>query len=112
MNICIIGSGKIATNLGYALKQKKNIINRICSRNKRTGKKLAKKLSSDYTNNIIVPKKTDLVIICVPDDNINEVAKKIVKISNSVDVRTLKNLKNGLDDIILLIQQFKGNILF
>ena len=37
----------------------------------------------------------------------NEVQNKIVKLSNTFDDRILKDLKNGLDDIIKLIEQFK-----
>jgi len=32
---------------------------------------------------------------------------KIVKLSNSLDIQTLKDLKNGLDDLIKLVKQFK-----
>jgi len=32
---------------------------------------------------------------------------KIVKLSNSIDIQTLKNLKQGLDDLMRLIEQFK-----
>ena len=35
------------------------------------------------------------------------VPRKIIKLTNSLDVRTLKNLKNGLDDLINLIEEFK-----
>lgn len=77
MNICIIGSGNISTNLGLELKKLNFNINRICSRNEITGKKLAKKLEADYNKKIVIPKKTDLVIIGVPDDQIQIVSKKI-----------------------------------
>ena len=33
--------------------------------------------------------------------------KKILKLSNSIDLQTLKDLKQGLDDLIKLIEQFK-----
>ena len=33
--------------------------------------------------------------------------KKIVKMSNATDIETLKDLKNGLDDLIKLIEQFR-----
>ena len=33
--------------------------------------------------------------------------KKIIKLSNSLDIRTLKDLKQGLDDLIKLIEQFR-----
>ena len=34
-------------------------------------------------------------------------SNKIVKLSNSLDIKTLKDLKNGLDDLIKLIEQFR-----
>ena len=36
-----------------------------------------------------------------------ELPKKIIKLTNAVDVRTLKDLKNGLVDLIELIEKFK-----
>ena len=33
--------------------------------------------------------------------------KKIIKLSNSLDIKTLKDLKQGLDDLIKLIEQFR-----
>ena len=33
--------------------------------------------------------------------------KKILKLSNSIDIQTLKNLKQGLNDLIKLVEQFK-----
>ena len=33
--------------------------------------------------------------------------KKILKLSNSIDIQTLKKLKLGLDDLIKLVEQFK-----
>ena len=34
--------------------------------------------------------------------------KKILKLSNSIDIQTLKDLKQGLDDLIKLVEQFKN----
>ena len=34
--------------------------------------------------------------------------KNILKLSNSIDIQTLKNLKQGLDDLIELVEQFKN----
>ena len=44
-----------------------------------------------------------------PTENTNQtlVPRKIIKLTNSLDVRTLKDLKNGLDDLIKLIEEFK-----
>ena len=44
-----------------------------------------------------------------PSDGINQTfaKKKVIKLSSSLDVKTLKDLKHGLDDLIKLIEQFK-----
>ena len=44
-----------------------------------------------------------------PTENTNQttVPSKIIKLTNSLDVRTLKDLKNGMDDLIKLIEEFK-----
>ena len=44
-----------------------------------------------------------------PTKNTNQTAvpRKIIKLTNSLDVRTLKDLKNGLDDLNKLIEEFK-----
>ena len=44
-----------------------------------------------------------------PTENTNQipVPRKIIKLTHSLDVRTLKDLKNGLDDLIKLIEEFK-----
>lgn len=96
MNICIIGSGNISMNIGLALKRSSFNINRICSRNELTGKKLAKKLNSNFSKEIIIPKKTDLVILGVPDDQIKKISKKIKckAIIHTAGNRNIDILKN------------------
>ena len=44
-----------------------------------------------------------------PPDEAKQVipTKKIIKLSNSLDIKTLKDLKQGLDDLIKLIEQFR-----
>ncbi|MDP7505785.1 MAG: MerR family transcriptional regulator [Nitrospinota bacterium] len=44
-----------------------------------------------------------------PSDEAKQVipTKKIIKLSNSLDIKTLKDLKQGLDDLIKLIEQFR-----
>jgi len=117
MNICIIGSGNISTNLGFELKKSDYNINRICSRNESSGKKLAKKLGADYTKNIDIPKKTDLVIIGVPDDQIQIVSKKIkskavIHTSGTKKIEILKKCSNNYG-VMWPIQTFsKKNINF
>ena len=44
-----------------------------------------------------------------PSDETQQIipSRKIVKLSNSLDIKTLKDLKHGLDDLIKLIEQFR-----
>ena len=44
-----------------------------------------------------------------PSDEAKQVIpiKKIIKLSNSLDIKTLQDLKHGLDDLIKLIEQFR-----
>ena len=44
-----------------------------------------------------------------PSDEAQQIipSNKIVKLSNSLDIKTLKDLKHGLDDLIKLIEQFR-----
>ena len=44
-----------------------------------------------------------------PADKTNQIIpiKKIIKLSNSLDIKTLKDLKQGLNDLIKLIEQFR-----
>ena len=45
-----------------------------------------------------------------PSDETRQIIpiKKIVKLSNSLDIKTLKDLKQGLDDLMKLIRQFRN----
>ena len=45
-----------------------------------------------------------------PADKTNQIIplKKIIKLSNSLDIKTLRDLKQGLDDLIKLIEQFRA----
>ena len=117
MNICIIGSGNISTNLGFELKKLNFNINRICSRNSISGKKLAKKLEAEYTKDINIPEKTDLVIIGVPDDQIQIVSKKIkskavIHTSGTKKINILKKCSDN-HGVVWPIQTFsKKNVNF
>lgn len=79
MNIGIIGSGKVAFQLGLALHETKHKISFIAGRNLVEIKKLAKKVKSDYYNSIpeIKIKHLDCILIAVKDDAIAEVATQI-----------------------------------
>lgn len=79
-NIVIIGSGNLATHLAIRLTKKGFSILQIISRNKTTGSKLAQVTHSEFTSDFKkINLKASIVLICVSDDGIAEVAKKIPK---------------------------------
>ncbi len=83
-NIVIIGSGNMANALGN-LFSKKNKIVQIISRNKKTGSVLAKKLKSTFHHSLIEINTTaDFYFLCVPDDEIKKVSKKIQHLTGTI----------------------------
>ena len=75
--ISFIGSGNTAHHLATAFKNVNINIQHIISRNRSTGLELAKKVNAEYTTNYEKLKTSDLIIICVNDDNIKHVISKI-----------------------------------
>ncbi len=112
-NITIIGSGNVATQLSNAFKKNELKIVQIIARNKISGKELAKKTNSCYTDDFSRIKKTDLIIICVSDDNIQEISNKIpnnmsvVHTSGSTSLNVLK--KNNNYGVIYPLQSLNKN---
>ncbi len=96
--ITIIGSGNVATRLSIAFKNVNITIQQLYCRNKVNGKNLAKLLETKYVENISQIEKTDLIIICVNDDNIKNVVKKLpefamVHTSGSTSINVFQNKK-------------------
>ena len=112
-NIYLIGSGKIGFNIAIALKNSNISILGIHSRNKESGNRLAHKVNSKYFEELIIPRKTDLIIICVPDDEIQNVAKKIknsavIHTAGCSDIALLKDCSNNYG-VVWPIQTFLEN---
>ena len=97
--ISIVGSGNVATHLALAF-QKANIkIIQVVSRNEKGGELLAKHTNSLFTSNIKSLLKTDLIIICVNDDNIASIVKQlpnipIVHTSGNTSITVFSNKLN------------------
>jgi len=97
--ITIIGSGNVATRLSLALKKGNMEIVQIISRNQQSGTELAKKTTALFSNNPKKILKTDLILICVNDDEIINLIKQLPNIpmvhtSGSTDINVFKNQKN------------------
>ena len=76
-NIILVGSGNVATHLGIALQNCNYKIIQVYSRSIENAKKLAQKLNTNFTNDLIQLKTTDLIIVSVNDDAISTVLSKL-----------------------------------
>ena len=95
-NMSLIGSGNCATYFALSFKKKNILINNIFSRNKKTGTDLANKVNAEFINKIEDIKPTDLILVCVHDDEIENLIKLlpnvlIVHTSGSTSITVLKN---------------------
>ena len=76
-NIILVGSGNVATHLGIALKKGNYQIVQVYSRSIENAKKLAKKLNTNFTNDLTQLKSADLIIVSVNDGAISSVLSQI-----------------------------------
>jgi predicted short-subunit dehydrogenase-like oxidoreductase (DUF2520 family) len=100
--IVLIGAGRVATQLGKALKSQDKTIAQVYSRTKDSAAQLAAELGSAFVTNLaeIVP-HADLYLISVSDDAIGQIAeslrlegKIVVHTSGSVTMDALKMVTN------------------
>lgn len=83
-NIVIIGSGNMAHALGNLLASRHRII-QVVSRNASTGKKLATKLKAGFSTNMKdVYTQADFYLLCVPDDQLPAISKKLLQVNGIV----------------------------
>ena len=76
-NIILVGSGNVATHLGISLQKENYKVLQVYSRSIENAKKLAEKLSTDFTNDLTQLKTADLIIVSVKDDAISEVLSQL-----------------------------------
>ncbi len=97
-SIVLIGAGKLATQLGFALKKQDIAISQVFNRHPERGNKLAIKLGASYISDLsAIQKDADLYIIAVSDAAIPSIAaglniknRLLVHTSGSVDMLELK----------------------
>ena len=101
MEIVIIGSGNLATQLGLALTDAGLHIRQVYSRTADHAKQLADKIGAGYTANIDeIDENADVYIMSVKDDAISEIASKVcAKSSDAVFLHTAGSIS---------IEIFKG----
>ncbi|MGQ7870811.1 Rossmann-like and DUF2520 domain-containing protein [Sunxiuqinia sp. sy24] len=76
-NISLVGAGNLATQLGKALKQAGLHIIQVYSRTETSAKALAAVLECPYTTDLSTLLKSDLVIVSVKDDALEQVLSQI-----------------------------------
>ena len=76
--IAIVGAGNIAWHIGFKIKNAGIPICGIYNRTVCKAKELAKELNTDYSGNFSdIPKDCDLVLLCISDSFVKEVANAI-----------------------------------
>jgi predicted short-subunit dehydrogenase-like oxidoreductase (DUF2520 family) len=104
-NIVIIGSGRVATQLGLRLKERGLNIVQVYSRNLENAKKLSNTLLCNYTNDINeVIDDAHLYIVAVSDDAIVPLSEELSKhLKNKLVVHT-----SGATESIVLAPYFEN----
>ena len=88
MEVVLIGSGNVATQLGLALKDKNVTVKQVYSNNIIHAEKLGKKLNVSYISNISdIYRKADIYIYALKDSVLRSVLKKI-NIPDGIHVHT------------------------
>lgn len=86
--IYLLGSGNVATQLGYALSDAGFTIAGIFSRNPDTGQTLAKEFNTEFTDDAsLISTDADIYILAVKDDAIAQL-NKILKLPGKIVVHT------------------------
>jgi len=89
MKVVFIGSGNVATQLGFALKSKGITISQIYSRTELNAQELAEKLDAKYTNEISeIDKNADIYIYALKDNSFLNFLNKFNLPQNALHVHT------------------------
>ena len=87
-SVSFIGSGRVATHLSTALKERGARIDYIYSRNPENAEKLASKIGAKATKDLADTTESDVVIIAISDDAIGEVAARLPEGKNCIVAHT------------------------
>lgn len=77
-HITIVGSGNVASYFGRLLHKHAYTISAVISRNIHTGRMLADKLGTKFSSTYEIDSKTDLLILCVNDDEVGHVNSSLI----------------------------------
>ena len=112
-DIILIGSGNVATHLGFKLSKFYNI-RQVYSRQIKNANKLAKLLKAEAINNLTEIKDGDLIIISIQDSAIKEKIKKIkdIPIIHTSGALSMNIFKDKFSDygVLYPLQTFNKNV--
>ncbi len=78
ITISLAGSGNIAWHLADALEHAGFTLDYIYARNAKTGNEIAEEFNFKYTDNIRDLRDSEIILLCVPDTAIKELAAELV----------------------------------
>jgi predicted short-subunit dehydrogenase-like oxidoreductase (DUF2520 family) len=93
--ISFAGSGKVAGALCRELYQRGHTIVQIASRNENAGRKLAASCNANWSKDLVFPESTEILIVAVPDNSLEEVLGKIRCSKSAIIAHTAASI--GLD---------------
>ncbi len=110
LDIVIIGSGNLATALSLRLQQQGHTILQVYSRNIKNAEVLASRLQCEATNSINSIKiSASLYLICIKDDAIHELSKKLNTI---IPDQSLIAHTSGVNSPEIIDEKFVNRSLF
>ncbi len=115
-SISIIGTGNVAWHLAKRFSEAGALVREIAGRNQEQAQFLAKEYNAIVTNDLSkLDNTSDLYIICITDDYIEEIAQQITHINKCVvhtsGATSLKVLEKSLSNtgVLYPLQTFKKN---
>jgi len=101
--IVLLGAGNVATHLGKRLQKKGHEILQVISKSERSARELSLLLSAPFTSDLKkINKQADIYILCVPDEEIVNIAseiklpqKLVLHTSGSIGLNVLKNISSN-----------------
>lgn len=90
MRVVLVGSGNVATNLGFALQKVGHEVVQVYSLHLSSARELAQKLGIDtYTDSLDTLPNADLVILSVKDDAVETVAARVAERYRETDTKPI-----------------------
>ena len=105
--ISFAGAGKVACALCRELHNKGHFIEHIVSRNEKNGRTLADSCQATWSDDLVFPLTSEIIIVAVPDNSLSEVLSLVKCYESAIIAHTTGSI--GLD---VFPSRFKNNGVF